>query len=426
MRCVNCGQENLEKALICYWCGMDPITGESPYLVLKTPSARAEEALAALGIELPPPIQVPPPMPVPEMTVGLEHLAASELVMPDLPVIEITPSPEIPTEGEFVGVRRRRASHRPLVRAAPVRAVATRPVLPVLGRLLVFLVGLGVLFLLGSALVTAVGAASLGNAFCLLGLLGAAGLFWLGALLARSGQRAVERAGVVYERLETLGQVLREVAPGVVKELPVNLPTTLPAPDLPAAYSELRALAAQGNEPPLELAVDLLTGALASLVARDDVVLARRTYSLHTRGLLARAGAQEVNAPVLTRRRAYVGPGQLEGQIVRVLRTDRPMTVEELMQALVGSSDRRRAQQLVQWVYKTLEERPPNLETLALPDEALVELQRYREAIKQADPELYKLLEVEIRRGLGAVVGRAVPSSLLDLAQYAQTKRSKT
>ena len=426
MQCANCSQENLEKALICYWCGMEPSTGEPPYAALQMPVVAQVDSLTMPEMPMPPPIEVPPPLPVPSVEVEPIRLDAVALTMPDIPEIEIAPPPEIPQESEFTTVRKRRMRHRPVVRTAPTRAVATRHVLPGWGRLLFFVVGLGVLFVLGSALVTAVGTAALGNAFCLLGLFGAAAVFWAGALLARAGQRASARAGVVYERLETLGRVLREVTPGVVKELPVNLSRTLPVLDLPVAYSELRSLAAQSNESPMDLAVDLLTGAVASLVARDDVVLARRNYPLHTRGLLTRARTQEINAPVLTRRRAHVGPGELEDQIAQALRTDRPMTVRELMEALVGSSDRRRAQRVVNYAANMLEERPPDLEALASPDEALAELQRYREAIKQADPELYQLLEAEVRRGLGAVVQRSLPSSLLDLARYAQGSTPKT
>jgi len=418
MRCVNCGKENPDRALVCYWCSLDPVTGESPYAALKTPTARTVGEIGVPGIVLPPPIQVPPPMPVPEITFDLEHLITSGLAMPDLPTIEIAPSPGIPQEGEFVSVRRRRARHRPVVRAAPARSVATRPVLPGMAWLLVFVIGLGVLFFLGSALVMAVGAASLGDAFCLLGLLGLVGVLWIGALMARAGRRAVERAGVAYERLESWGKVLREVVPGVVKELPVNLPAQMDVLDLPVAYSELRTLAAQKGESPMELAVDLLTGAIAGLVGSDDVVLARRTFPVETRSMFTRPSTYEVNIPVLTRRRAYVGPGKLEEQIARTLRTERPMTVEELMQTLLGPGGRQQARQVVASVERALAERPPDLDAVTLPDEALAALERYREAVKQADPELYKLLEVEIRRGLGAVVGRAVPSSLLDLARY--------
>jgi hypothetical protein len=287
--------------------------------------------------------------------------------------------------------------------------------------LLIFIVGLGVLFVLGSALVAAVGAASFGGAFCLVGLLGLAAVLWVGMLMARAGKRVVTATGAVYERLEVLGRSLREVAPGVVKELPVNLPAKMGVLDLPVTYSQLRMLDSQEGQSPSEQAVDLLTGAIASLVGRDDVILARRTYPVQTRGALTRPASREVSVPVLTRRRIYVGPGGLEQQIARILHTDRPMSVEELMQALVGTPGRQRAQQVITWVERALTESPPDLDALASPDAALAELERYRKALRQADPELYRLLEEEIRRGLGRTVRRAVPSSLLDLARSAST-----
>jgi hypothetical protein len=267
----------------------------------------------------------------------------------------------------------------------------------------------------------AVGAASFGSAFCLLGLLALAAVLWVGLLLARTGKRLVERAGVVYERLDVLGRVLREVAPGVVKELPINLPKQMGVLDLPVAYSELRSLASQEGEPTLELAVDLLTGAIAGLVGRDDVLLARRSYPVEVRGMLARSDSTQVNHPVVTRRRVYVGPGELEERIARILRTDQPMTIEELVRALVGPAGRRGAQEVVTWVSQSLSENPPDLEALASPDDALAEIERFRDAVRRADPELYELLESEIRRGLGAVVPRSVPSSLLDLARSGST-----
>jgi hypothetical protein len=72
-------------------------------------------------------------------------------------------------------------------------------------------------------------------------------------------------------------------------------------------------------------------------------------------------------------------------------------------------------------VDQALTEHPPDLEALTAPDQALAELEQYREALRKVDPELYELLEEEIRLGLAAAVRRSVPSSLLDLAQYAST-----
>jgi hypothetical protein len=420
MNCVNCGRENPEKALICYWCGLDPDTGEQPYQALAVPAVTAGGTVDVPDVALPPEIEVPAPKPVPEVQTGMDTFDQTALTMPDLPTIEIAPPPELPDEAQF-SIVRRRARHRPVVRATPIRSLATRPVLPGLGRILVFIGGLGLLFVLGSALVAAVGAASFGSAFCLLGLLGLGALLWMGLLLARTGKRIVERAGVVYERLDVLGRVLREVAPGVVQELPVNLPKKMGVLDLPVAYSELRSLAGQEGEPPLELAVDLLTGAIADLIGRDDVVLARRTYPVESRGILTRSASTQITRPVLTRRRVYVGPGDLEERIARILRTEKPMTVEELVRALVGPDGRRGAQEVVTWVNEALTENPPDLEALASTDDALAEVGRFRDAMREADPELYDLLQSEIRRGLGAMVQRSVPSSLLDLARSSAT-----
>jgi hypothetical protein len=421
MNCVNCGHENPNKALICYWCGLDPNTGESPYQALNAPSFAYEAFVAVPEIALPAPIEVPPPLPVPSVEVGMAAPEALGLEMPEIPPIEIAPPPDIADQGQFTAIHRRRARHRPVVHAARVGPVATRPVLPGWGRLLVFIVGLGLLFVLGSALVAAVGAASFGGAFCLAGLLGLAVVLWVGALMARAGKRVVAATGAVYERLEVLGRSLREVAPGMVKELPVNLPAKMGVLDLPVTYSQLRALDSQKGQPPSEQAVDLLTGAIASLVGRDDVILARRTYPVQTRGALARPASREVSVPVLIRRRIYVGPEGLEEQIARILRTDRPMSVEELMQALVGTPGRQRAQQVLTWVERALAESPPDLDALDSPDAALAELEGYRKALRQADPELYRSLEEEIRRGLGGAVRRSAPSSLLDLARSAST-----
>lgn len=411
MNCVNCGHENLEKALLCYWCGQDPRTGETPYPTLAVPVAGLESELAVPDVALPPTIEVPPPMPVADVD-------AFDLAMPDLPSIEIAPPPEIPDLDEFTKIQRQRVHHRPVVRRAPAPRMATRPLLPGRGRLLVFAAGLGLLYLLGTALVGAVGVASFGSVFCLGGLFILAVVLWIGLLFARIGRRAATLTGVAHERLELLGRVLREELPGVVKELPVNLPATMGVLDQPVAYSELRSLASPKGEPATEQAVDLLTGAVASLVGRDDVVLARRTYPVERHGALTQSSSTEVSQPVLTRRRSYVGPGQLESQIAQTLRTDRPMTVEELMRSLFEPGGREQAQRLVTFVEQALAERPPDLEALASPDEALAAFERYREAMRQADPELYKLLEAEIQRGLRAVAQRPVPSSLLDLARY--------
>jgi hypothetical protein len=361
---------------------------------------------------------VPPPMPVPEISVGMGDMDLIDLTMPDLPSLEIAPPPDIPDLDHFTKVQRRRVRHRPVVRSATPPPRATRPVLPGSRRVLVFVGGLVLLFLLGSALMTAVGAASFGGVFCLAGLLGLAVVLWIGLVLARTGRRVATATGAAYERLEVLGRALREVVPGAVQELPVNLPAQMGVLDLPVAYSELRYLAGQGDERSMDLAVNLLTGAIASLVGRDDVVLARRTFPVHTRGLLTQSAREEISQPVITRRRVYVGPGELEERITQTLRTDRPMSVQELVHSLVGPDGRGQVRRLLTWVDRALAENPPDLEALASPDEALAELERYREALRQADPELYKLLEDEIRRGLGAVMPRSVPSSLLDLARY--------
>jgi hypothetical protein len=426
MECVNCGRENLEKALICYWCGLVPSTGEPPYRALVTPSVSFEGESPAPGVTLPPTIEVPPPMPVPEISVGLGDLDAINLTMPELPSLEIAPPPDIPDLDHFTKVKRRRVRHRPAVHRAPGPPKSTRPVLPGLGRIMVFTGGLILLILLGTALVGAVGAATLGSAFCLTGLLGLAFVVWIGLLLARTGRRVVTATGAAYERLEVLGRALREVAPGRVQDLPANLPAQLGVLDLPVAYSELGYLAQQSEEPSMERVVDLLTGALASLVGRDDVVLAHRTYPVQTRGLLTRSASSKVSQPVLTRRRTYVGPGELETQIAQTLRTDRPMTAGELMDTLFGTDRRQRVQRFLTWMDHTLSENPPDLEALDSPDAALAELEQFRTALRRADPELYEMLEGEIRRGLGAAAQRSVPSSLLDLARYAQTSGQRS
>ena len=425
VNCVNCGHENPEKALICYWCGLDPDTGAQPYKALLAPVVVPEGELARVAATLPPTIEVPPTMPVPSFEINMAAPNLIDLMMPDLPPIEIAPPPDIPDEGQFVIVRRR-ASHRPVVRPSPGRMVVTRPVLPGWSRVLVFVAGLGLLYLLVSALVAAVGAASVGSAFCLLGLLGVAAVLWVVMLLARVATRVVTWRDAAYERLEVLGRVLREVAPGTVQELPVNLPKKVGVLDLPLAYSELRSLARPDGAPPMDAAVDLLTGAIAQLVGRDDVILAHRTYPLHSRGVLTRPVSTQVSRPVLTRRRAYVGPGDLEERIAKALRTDYSVTVDELVRTLVGPSGQEGAKRLLTLVDQALSAHPPDLETMASPDEALTELQQIREAVRRANPELYELLENEIRRGLGAVTRRSVPESLLDLARYSSTTDARS
>jgi hypothetical protein len=244
-------------------------------------------------------------------------------------------------------------------------------------------------------------------------------------LLARTGQQIATATGEVYKRLELLGQALHEVAPGKIVESPVNLPSRLDPLDLPVAFSELRYLGSQKGEPSSDLAMDLLTGAIASLVARDDVILARRAYPVQERGLLTRSSSRKVEQPVLTRRRVYVGPGRLEEEVAKALRTDRPMTVLELMYTLLGEDQRRKVKRLIAWVDQALSNDPPDLDALtASPDEALAELEKYRAALRHADPELYQLVEDQVRSGLGAVARRSVSSSLLDMIQQASTSSS--
>jgi hypothetical protein len=304
--------------------------------------------------------------------------------------------------------------------------MVTEPVLPGWGRLLVFVVGVILITALGFALAATVAAASLGGAFCIVGLLGLAVVLWAGVLLMRAGRRIVTRTGAVYERLEVMGKTLREVAPGTMKEIPLVLPSRMGVLDLPAAYSELHALEEQDAGSPTERAVDLVTGAIAELVARDDVVLARREYPMETKGLLARASSEQVTQPVLMRRRVYVGPGALEDRIAQVLRTDYPMTVDELLDRLVGPDEREGARRVIQWVDEALTEQPPDLEALGAPDQALQELQRFRVALRRADPELYQMMEEQIQNRLAARVQRSVPSSILDLARQATTVANST
>ena len=422
MECVKCGHENSSTALLCYWCGLDPATGKQPYQALSLPDPGAEGALGAISL---PTIEVPPPIPVPDVKVSMAGLDFVGMTMPDLPTIEIAPPPDVSDLDRFSGVQRRRMRHRPIVRVATPPPQKTRPVLPGSTRLMVFLAGLGVLYFLGAALATAVGAASFGSAFCLLGILGLVGVLWVGLLLARTGRRIAAATGEVYERLELLGRALREVAPGKVVESPVNLPTQLGVLDLPVAYSELRYLAGQEGESPADLAVDLLTGAIVSLVGRDDAILARRTYPVQVQGLMAQPSSHEVNQPILTRRRVYVGPGRLEEEVAKILRTDHPVTIQELIYTLLGPDRRQQAKRIVDWVGKALSENPPDLEALSSPDSALAEMEEYRQALRRADSELYQLVEDQVRRGLGAAVQRSTPSSLLDLARYASSEHSR-
>jgi hypothetical protein len=237
-------------------------------------------------------------------------------------------------------------------------------------------------------------------------------------LFARVARRVVTWGDVAFDRLEVFGRALREVAPGTVQELPVNLPKKMGVLDLPLAYSELHSLDRQDGGPAMEAAVDLFTGAIAQLVGRDDVVLARRTFPVHSRGVLTRPTSTQVDYPVLTRRRAYVGPGELEEQVAKALRTDYPMTVGELVRALVDPSGRDGANRLLTMVDQAASAHPPDLDAVASPADAWAELQQFREGLRRADPQLYELLENEIRRGLGAVARRSVPGSLLDLARY--------
>jgi hypothetical protein len=412
MKCVNCGHENPAKALVCFWCGLDPATGETPYPALGAPAVEFWEELMVPEVVLPPPIEVPSMTP--------DHVGAQslDLTMPELPTIDVAPPPDVPDEQQFTVVRRR-ARHKPVVHISSIAPPVMHALLPIVGRLLVFVGGLLLIITLVLALLAAVGAASFGGAFCLIGLLGLGTMLWVALLAARAGKRIVEETGEMYERLEVLGKVLREVAPGLVEEFPVNLPARSEVLDQPVAYSELRALAGEEDEPPTDLAEDLLTGAITSLVARDDVILARRYYPVKVQGALTRASATEVNQPVLRRRKAYVGPGELEERVAGALRTDRSMTVAELIGTLLGPEGRQRTQHLIAAVNDALGERPPDLDALASPEDALAEFKRYRETVRRADPELYQMLEEEVRRGLAAVMRRPIPSSLMDLARLA-------
>jgi hypothetical protein len=415
MNCVNCGRDNPKKALICFWCGLDPETGETPYPALDAPAGGDWDALTVPEIILPPPIEIPSPALDQADRKGDEPF---DLTIPEPPPIEIAPPPDIPSEDHFTPTRRR-VRQKPVVRISSAVPPVMHALLPTLARLLVFIGGLLALFLLGLALFVAVGAASFGAVFCLVGLLGFGALVWVALLAARVGRRVMEGTGELYERFEVLGQVAREVAPGLVQEFPLNLPGKMDVLEQPFAYSELRALAGDQEELPTESAEDLLTGAITNLVARDDVILAQRNYPVEVRGALTRSSVTDVNLPVLTRRRPYSGSGELEGKIVSALRTDRSMTVEELIASLSEAEGRQRAREIVSAVNEAVSERSPDLDVVGSPQDALAEFERYRETIRRTDPELYQLLEDEVKRGLSAVMRRPVPSSLMDLARYA-------
>lgn len=417
MDCVNCGRENPSKALICYWCGLDPVTGESPYTGLRVPTTEVEVAAVGMDFPTPEPVVVPSPMPVPSFEAAIPVMQASDLTMPEVPAIEIPSAPDIPDFSVF-STTRRRARHHPIVRIETSEPMETRPVLPGCARALVFTLGAGMLAVLTIMLVVAIAGASLGSAFCVLGLLVLVGLFWVMLVAARTGKRIVAATGETYERLEVLGRVLREVVPGVVQELPVNLAPKLGVLDQPVAYSELRVLDSSGEEPITDQAVDLLIGAIASLIGRDDVIVARRTYPVETRGTLTRPTTVTVDEPVITRRRIYTGPGGLEERIVGNLRTDYAVTVEDLLDALLEPGGRNRSEQIVGAVNQALSEHPPDLEALSSPESALAEFERFRKAFRRADPDLYALMENEIREWLSGVAQRSLPSSFLDAARY--------
>ncbi len=414
MECVNCGRENPKRALVCYWCGRDPNTGQQPYSALAEPTeAELSSPEVALEGAIPPSIEVSPTMEVPSAQEGgLLDLEFPELTMPEAPSIEIAPPPDVSKISDFKP-KRQRAVHRPVVRYAPPPPRTTRPMLPNVTRLLIFVGGLALLFLFGVTLVGMVGTAAFGSICVLSGLFGLVLFFWLGLLLARVGRHVVGMTGAAYERLEVLGQALRESIPGRVIETPFNLPQELEVADLPVSFSQLRYLAGQVSKGISNQDVDLITSAIAELVARDDVVLAKRSYPVRTEGALQSSAGQEVENAVLTQRRAYVGPGELEFRLMEILRTDRPITVEELVRALVA--DRDQARRVVDLVARAIQEEPPNLDALDSPDQALAEWERYRQAIRENDPELYDLIETEVRRGLRKAAQRQAPSSLLDM-----------
>jgi hypothetical protein len=409
---------------------MDPHTGASPYHLSSpaTPDLTVGESMpeapdASDVLDVPEmEIVVPPPLPVPEIDIDALAMSDVGLDMPEVPEIEIAPPPEIPELDHFTESKRRRMRHRPIIRTAPAPPATDEPVLSNVARILIFILGLGLLIPLVAGLVAAVGTASLGPIFCLTGLVGFLALIWLGLLLVRTGRRIAAASGAVYERMQVFGRTLREVAPGVIKELPVNLPSHVDVLDLPVAYSELRYLDSQEAESPTDLAVDLILGSIASLVGRDDVILAHRVYPVEERGMLTRSKSDEVSRPVLTRRRAYVGPGVLEEHIAQNLRTDRAVTVEEFLQGLlevdVQEGTREGARQVVRIVDQALAEDSDTLDEIPNLDAALDRLESYRQSMQRANPELYKLLEAEIRYNLGGRINRSVARSLLDLAGY--------
>ena len=92
----------------------------------------------------------------------------------------------------------------------------------------------------------------------------------------------------------------------------------------------------------------------------------------------------------------------------------------------MGAEGRQRARRVVDVVKDVLAERPPDLDVVTSPDEALAEFERYRKMVRRTDPELYQMLEDEVRRGLAAVMQRPIPSSLMDLAQYASDVVNQT
>jgi hypothetical protein len=417
MNCVNCGRENPNKALICYWCALDPVTGENPYTALRIPATEGEAVVVGMDFPIPAAVVVPSPMEVPSYESAIPEMQAPDMTVNEVPTIEIPSAPGIPDFTVFSATRRR-ARLRPIVRVETSAAMETRPVLPGCARAVVFTLGAGLLVVLVVMLLVAIAGASLGGVFCVLGLLGLVGLLWVTLFAARTGKRIVAATGESYERLEVMGRVLREVVPGVVQELPINLAPRLGVLDQPVAYSELRALAGDAKEPPTDQAVDLLIGAIASLVGRDDVLMARRTYPVETRGKLTRPTTVTVDEPVLTRRRIYTGPGELEGRIARSLRTDYPITVEDLLDAVLEPNARNRSEQIIGAVNQALSENPPDLEALSSPESALAEFDRFRKAFRRADPELYAMLEDEIRNRLAGVAQRSLPSSFLDAARY--------
>jgi len=214
--------------------------------------------------------------------------------------------------------------------------------------------------------------------------MGLAVVLWIILLLARIGKRAITWADIGLPTPRGIGADITRGGAWVGARAATESAQEMGVSELPVAYSELRSLAGRQGEQPLERAMDLVMGAIADLVARDDVILARRTYPVTTQGLLTRPTSSEVSQPILTRRRLYVGSGVLEQKIAQVLRTDQPMSVGELVQALAGPDARQRAQRVLTWVDQALSQSPPNLDALASPDDALAELERFREAMRRA------------------------------------------